>query len=162
LWPPCAEFCLLPCSKTLSDRSGHRGQPGKGDAMQLKSMAAKASGSSRHGPRAYQSSMEIPLTRHALIRMNARRFSPEAVDSVIAFGRIARTRGAEIHVLGRRQVREFASQGVDLRSLEGVHVVCSLDGTVLTVYRNHDLRDLKPRRRSPMYRRRAPSCRICP
>lgn len=48
----------------------------------------------------------------------------------------------------------MAEQGADLRELEGMHVVCSPEGVILTVYRNHDLRGLKPSRRSHRFRRR--------
>lgn len=92
------------------------------------------------------------VSRHAHRRMNARGIGREMVEQVLAFGRVARIRGAEIYAVGRREVQQWAERGVDLREAEGVQVVCSLlDGTVITVYRNRDFRGLKPR--GPRFRR---------
>jgi len=50
-------------------------------------------------------------------------------------------------VIGRNEVERLIRQGIDLRDYEGVHVVRSADGDIITVYRNRDLRGLRPRRR---------------
>ena len=88
------------------------------------------------------------LTDHAHRRMAARRLSQAAVTAVLAFGRSIHTRGAEIYVIGRKEVVYYHSQGIDLTPFEGVQLVCSRDGTILTMYRNHDLRRLRPQRRA--------------
>jgi hypothetical protein len=88
------------------------------------------------------------LTRHAHRRMAARSLSREAVTAVLAFGRSIHTRGAEIHVIGRKEVVYYQSQGIDLTPFEGIQLVCSRDGTILTMYRNRDLRRLRPQRRA--------------
>ena len=49
---------------------------------------------------------------------------------------------------GRKEVARLQEQGIDARRHERMHVVCSLDGDVITVYRNHDLRGLRPRGRT--------------
>jgi len=84
------------------------------------------------------------LSQHALDRMDARRLPAEAVRSVLAYGRAVWTRGACVHVIGRKEVRRYRRAGLDLAHYEGVHVVVSPEGTVLTVYRNRDLRGLRP------------------
>lgn len=85
----------------------------------------------------------LPLTRHARHRMDGRRISREAVEMVLAYGRCARVRGACVHALGRREVERGRRAGVDLRPFEGLQVVCSPEGAVITVYRNHDFRALR-------------------
>lgn len=93
----------------------------------------------------------LPLTQHARIRMNQRRLSYEAVAMVMAYGRLVRVRDAEIYAIGRKEVARGRREGVDLSRFEGVQVVCSCTGTVLTIYRNSDFRGLRPhggRRRS--------------
>ena len=85
-------------------------------------------------------------TRHATERIAARRLQDGAAVA-LAFGRIVRTREAEIYVVGRRQVEIAATQGIDLHRFEGVQVVCGTNGQVITAYKNRDLRGLKPRRR---------------
>jgi hypothetical protein len=80
--------------------------------------------------------------------MAARSFSPEAVTAVLAFGRIIRIRGAEIRVIGRKEVAQYRSQGIDLTPFEGVQLVCARDGAIITMYRNRDFRHLRPHRRA--------------
>lgn len=85
----------------------------------------------------------LPLTHHARLRMDGRRISAAAVDAVLAHGRTAWVRGAQIYALGHREVARAARRGLDLRSFAGLQVVCAPDGDVLTVYRNHDFRGLR-------------------
>lgn len=87
------------------------------------------------------------LTKHARKRMNARRLSSTAVQAALDWGREVHTRGATIYVVGRKQVQRCREQDIDISGFEGMHAVCSADGDVITVYRNQDLRGLRPRRR---------------
>ena len=89
------------------------------------------------------------LSEHALERMQQRRISHEAVFQTIAFGRISRGRGATIYVIGKKEVSEFAEDGIDLSDYEGVHVVMTRRGTVSTVYRTLSVPKLKPKKRMP-------------
>src|SRR4051812_21176631 len=85
------------------------------------------------------------LTKHAADRMNTRRLPPAAISATIAYGRIVHIRGADIHVIGRKEVERGEREGIDLSRYEGVQVVCGGDGTILTVYRNSNFRTLRPR-----------------
>jgi len=91
--------------------------------------------------------LEENLTKHARQRMNLRGLSESAVNTALEYGRLACVRGAAIYAVGRNEVRFYADLGIDISTYEGVQVVCSPDGTVLTVYRNRDFRGLKPKRR---------------
>lgn len=86
------------------------------------------------------------VTTHARRRMVDRNISDRAIEAVLDFGRISRVRGAEIYSVGRKEVRLYAREGIDLEACEGVHVVCSPNGTVLTAYRNSNFRGLRPGR----------------
>ncbi|MDF1552531.1 MAG: DUF4258 domain-containing protein [Deferrisomatales bacterium] len=88
------------------------------------------------------------VSRHAWERMSGRGLSPDAVRRVINFGRVAYVRGATIYAVGRKEVKRFERDGIDLSGVEGVQVVCSDSGLIMTVYRNRDFRGLRPRRRS--------------
>ena len=94
---------------------------------------------------------ENGMTNHARRRMTARRLSERAVEAVLMFGRKVYARGAEIHVIGKREVAKYARTGVDLRAYDGLQVVCvPNDGAIMTVYRNKDFSGLykrKPPRR---------------
>ena len=87
------------------------------------------------------------ITRHAQMRMKARRISETALASVLEYGRVVYVRGAKIYVIGRKEVTKFLRRGVELADFEGIHVVCSPDGAVMTTYRNRGFRGLRPRRR---------------
>lgn len=82
----------------------------------------------------------LPTCPHARRRMDARRLNVAEVEAAIDYGRVVRIRGALVYVVGHKEVAAAARDGIDLRAVEGVHVVCSsYDGTVKTVYRNRDL-----------------------
>lgn len=88
------------------------------------------------------------LTRHAWERMGGRGFSPEMIRKVLEFGREKHVRGATIYAVGRKEISRLEKKGIDLNSLDGMQVVCSEEGAVITAYRNRDFRGLKNRRRS--------------
>ncbi len=94
------------------------------------------------------------ITTHARMRMMARRISETALSTVIKYGRVVYVRGAKIYVIGRKEVTRFLRKGIELADFEGIHVVCSSEGDVLTTYRNRDFRGLRPqgrrRNRRPM------------
>jgi hypothetical protein len=83
----------------------------------------------------------------------AGRFSAATLDIVVSFGREVHARGATIYVIGRKEIHAGHQHAIELSELDGVHVICDRQGRVLTVYRNRDLRDLKPRRGAKKYRR---------
>ncbi len=83
------------------------------------------------------------ITRHAWQRMMARRLSQAAVQAAIEYGRVVYVRGAAIYAIGRKEVNRYLRHGIDLSCYEGIQVVCALDGTIITVYRNRDFRGLR-------------------
>lgn len=83
------------------------------------------------------------LTQHAGKRMRHRRIPGNAIELVIEYGRVVFTRGAMIYAIGRNEVERFKKENVNLSEFEGVQVVCSMDGIVLTVYRNQNFRKLR-------------------
>ena len=87
------------------------------------------------------------LSRHAWVRMGERSLSPDMIRKVFNYGRVAHVRNATIYAVGRKEVKRFDRENVDLTDVEGVQVVCSANGAVMTVYRNHDFRGLRPRLR---------------
>lgn len=89
----------------------------------------------------------IDLTNHATIRMQQRRISKTAIVVALLYGREVYTRDACICVIGQKEVQTCLRHGLDLSAHAGVHVVLSGNGTVMTVYRNADLRGLRPRSR---------------
>lgn len=93
------------------------------------------------------------LTKHALKRIESRRLTLLAVTAALDYGRVVHVRGAEIHAIGRKEVEQCSRWGLDLSAHEGVQVICTAEGAVMTVYRNRDFRGLKPRRRHSRFPR---------
>ncbi|MBL9042735.1 MAG: DUF4258 domain-containing protein [Myxococcales bacterium] len=83
------------------------------------------------------------LTAHAHHRMRARGVSQTALQAVLIYGRMAYVRGAEVYAIGRKEVRRYAREGMDLSRFNGVQVVCAPDGRILTVYRGRHLKGLR-------------------
>ena len=76
--------------------------------------------------------------------MNLRGITKEAIDIVLKFGREIRAKGAVFYVLGKREIQKFQKINPNLKALEGVQVVTSIeDGTIITVYRNKNLSQIK-------------------
>ena len=88
------------------------------------------------------------LTLHAWERMEARGFSSEKINKVLSFGRVIHTRGAAIYAIGRKEINHYENQGINLNGLNGMQIVCTKDGSIVTMYRNRDFRSLKPRSRT--------------
>ena len=76
------------------------------------------------------------------------------MDSAIEYGRHGYSRGADIYVIGRKEVCEARKKGVYLEQYEGLHVVIADE--LITVFRNKSLqfRKMCRRRRGKAERRR--------
>jgi len=92
---------------------------------------------------------QLDLSQHAQQRMRERNLPRNAIRAALDYGRVVHTRGASIHAIGRKEVESAKHHGVDLSGFEGVQVVCSTDGKILTAYRNRDFRGLRPSKRRP-------------
>lgn len=86
---------------------------------------------------------DFHITKHALNRADGRRIPVHAVSVVLAYGRRVWTRGAQVFALGRREVHRASLQGLDLVPYEGIQVVCTPSGSILTAYRNRDFTSLR-------------------
>jgi len=96
----------------------------------------------KHGP------IELRVSMHADERLNARGICATDLARTLEHGRSVHIRGADIYVVGRREIKDSGEHGVNIADLNGIHVVCASDtGIVITAYRNRNLRGLRPRRR---------------
>ncbi|NCA70987.1 MAG: DUF4258 domain-containing protein [Sphingobacteriia bacterium] len=87
------------------------------------------------------------VTRHGRERMSQRGISEDKVLTALDCGREVHVRGAVIYAVGRREIERYRALGLDLSRCQGVQVVCTKTGEVITTYRNQDFRRLRPRRR---------------
>lgn len=83
------------------------------------------------------------LTAHARQRMRARGISERALLAALSYGRMAHVRGADVYAIGRKEVHRYRRDGLDLSAFDGVQVVCTPDGSILTAYRGHRLKGLR-------------------
>lgn len=93
----------------------------------------------------------LPLTHHASLRSQQRSISVPTIDLVTMYGRKIHARGATFMVVGRKEVDRYKDLGIDLSKAQGVHVLLSTDGQVITTYRNHDLRNIRPKKRKRVH-----------
>lgn len=84
------------------------------------------------------------LSRHAQRRMSHRGIKMEAVEAALDYGRVIYTRGAIIYAIGKKEIAAMAESGIDLSAYDGIQVVCSLCGEILTTYRNRKFHRLRP------------------
>lgn len=77
------------------------------------------------------------LTEHARLRMSQRGIRQTDIGTVLRLGRCRRTRGARFYFVGRKEVRRYAGQGLDLRGVENLQVLLDPHSdAVITVYRS--------------------------
>lgn len=77
------------------------------------------------------------LTDHASLRMSQRGIRRDQLAAVLRFGRCRHARGGRFFFVGRKEVRRYAGQGLDLRPLENLQVLMApRSDSVITVYRN--------------------------
>ena len=80
--------------------------------------------------------LHSPHTGHARSRGAQRNVAPDAVDYVLAHGRLIQRTGALFFFLGRRDTPP-ADRGMSWAArLEGTTVLLAPDGAVITIYRN--------------------------
>jgi len=91
---------------------------------------------------------EFTLTHHAKTRMDGRGIASHTIQMVLEFGREIRAKGAIFHVIGKWEIQQFQKLEPRLKDLEGVQVLTTEDGRVITAYRNRNLRQIKPIHRS--------------
>lgn len=88
------------------------------------------------------------LTEHARKRMEQRGVKEDALKLTLQFGRKIYSRRALFYVIGHKEIKKHGEQYPRLKALEGLQVVVDVESQkVLTVYRSHDLRQIRPKKR---------------
>ncbi|SIQ71830.1 protein of unknown function [Janthinobacterium sp. TND4EL3] len=84
------------------------------------------------------------LSTHAKLRMQQRGIDRNHIEQVLRYGRTVRAHGAAIfHVVGRKEIQRYGLIDPLLSAAEGVHLLLSAEGVVITAYRTHELRKLR-------------------
>ena len=96
----------------------------------------------------YAQSDYLELSEHAAQRMCQRGLHEWQIELVLKYGREIHSRRAVFHVVGRKEIQKYGSKVPELKKLDGIQVVTGGDNlAILTVYRNHDLRGIRPNKR---------------
>lgn len=83
------------------------------------------------------------MTLHAEVRMQQRGLCPADVRATLNYGRCIHAKGVTFYVMGRKEVERYSAVGINLSELNGVQVLVSTDGAVITAYRSRDLHSIK-------------------
>lgn len=87
---------------------------------------------------------ELTNSLHAKLREGQRGISQKQVLLAFKYGRVIHARRAVYHVIGNNEIEKFGSLEPELKNMNGIQIVTSSQGTVLTAFRNKDLRKIRP------------------
>lgn len=87
---------------------------------------------------------ELTNSQHAQIREGQRGISQKQVVLAYQYGRVIHSRRAIYHVIGNKEIEKYGSVEPELKAMNGIQLVTSSHGTVLTAFRNKDLRKIRP------------------
>jgi hypothetical protein len=88
------------------------------------------------------------LSHHALRRMSQRSIYLEQVQLVLSHGKVIHSRRARFYVVGRKEIKRLGKAGLDVEGLENIQVIVDeKSNRILTVYRNKDFRQIRPKHR---------------
>lgn len=84
--------------------------------------------------------LSLGFSKHAVKRSSQRGIKPIHVANILKFGRKKYQNGAVYYSIGRREVDKYKSICPGLKEMNGMHLVTSLNGAVITLFRNKDFR----------------------
>lgn len=85
----------------------------------------------------------LGLSVHAYKRRLQRGFQQDMIAHILRFGRKRFQNNAVYYSIGRKEIEKHSQACPDLKQMNGMHIVMSLNGTILTLFRNRDFRILK-------------------
>ena len=88
--------------------------------------------------------MSAYITYHAEMRMCQRGICADTLELILQFGRKIRSKGAIFYVIGKKEIQRYCQVEPKLRNMEGMQVLTTHEGTVITTYRNKNLRSIRP------------------
>ena len=101
----------------------------------------------------------MQMTDHAQVRCAQRQIDPETFAFIKKYGRKIWRTGVAFYFLGKRDIPQKLRGDDRFAKLEGVILLVSADGTLITTYRNPN--GLKTIRKKTKYRMQGASYKIC-
>ncbi|MEL7308192.1 hypothetical protein CWC26_00995 [Pseudoalteromonas sp. S4488] len=87
---------------------------------------------------------DLKNSQHAQIREGQRGISKKQVMLAYQYGRVIHSRRATYYVIGNKEIEKYGSIEPELKAMNGIQLVMSSNGTVMTAFRNKDLRKIRP------------------
>jgi len=95
---------------------------------------------------------QIQNSAHAALRESQRGITSKQLTLAYRYGRIAESRRANFYVIGKKEILQHAKKEPALIEMEGLQLIVSNDGVILTAYKNKDLRKIRPyKKRKDIY-----------
>lgn len=85
----------------------------------------------------------LGLSIHAYKRSKQRGIKQKTVAHIIRFGRKKYQNGAIYYSVGRKEIKKYIHLCPTLKEMNGMHLVMSPTGTILTLFRNKDFSIIK-------------------
>lgn len=86
----------------------------------------------------------IVNSKHASQREGQRGISKKQVILAYQYGRVIRSRRATYFVIGKKEIKKYGAIEPEIKEMNGIQLVMSSNGTILTAYRNKNLRKIRP------------------
>lgn len=80
----------------------------------------------------------LGLSTHAYKRSIQRGIKQKTVAHILRFGRKKYQNNAIYYSVGRKEIKKYSQVCPALKEMNGMHLVMSTTGTVLTLFRNKD------------------------
>lgn len=85
----------------------------------------------------------LGLTGHAVKRSSQRGMKTKHIANLLKFGRKNYQNGAIYYSIGKKEIAKYKDICPGLKEMNGMHLITSLTGTVITLFRNKDFRLIK-------------------
>lgn len=85
----------------------------------------------------------VHFSRHAYKRKTQRGFKDSCISHILRFGRKHYQNNAIYYSIGKKEISKYSTICPDLKQMNGMHLITALNGTVITLFRNHNFRILK-------------------
>ena len=85
----------------------------------------------------------LGLTNHAVRRSSQRGIKTKHIANLLKFGRKNYQNGAIYYSIGNKEIEKYKNICPALKEMNGMHLVSSITGDVVTIFRNKNFRLIK-------------------
>ncbi|MFY9180161.1 MAG: hypothetical protein WAO12_10360 [Venatoribacter sp.] len=85
---------------------------------------------------------QLNCTHHAITRASQRNITAAMISATLRFGRKTYQRGALFFSVGKKEIEKHSHKYALLNKMEGIHLVMSQTGEIITVYRDKTFKSI--------------------